>query len=154
MNVSEITYFVSSAATDCIYSPQNTHNISHAFENNNRRRLPDRREYLSMLAAFTTKWYRDVKPCLVQFSSGLKQFSTRTLRLIRETGDGFVLNSQYWTAVHTFAALVKTQEAFYQRSADVWTGVKPARQWWRQSTVVSYIRSLTQWNRWNRWNNQ
>jgi len=42
-----------------------------------------------------------------------------TLRLIRETGDGFVLNSQYWTAVHTFAALVKTQEAFYQRSADV-----------------------------------
>jgi len=65
-----------------------------------------------MLAAFTARWYRDVKPCLVQFSSGLKQFSTRTLRLIRETGDGFVLNSQYWTAVHTFAALVKHKKRF------------------------------------------
>jgi len=38
--------------TDCIYSPQNTNNIAQAFKNN-RGRLPERHEYLSMLAAFT-----------------------------------------------------------------------------------------------------
>ena len=43
--------------TGCVYSPQNTHNIAQAFKKNNRGRLPERHEYLSMLAAFTTKSY-------------------------------------------------------------------------------------------------
>ena len=38
----------------CIYSRENTHNIAQAFKNN-RGRLPERNEYLSLLAAFTTK---------------------------------------------------------------------------------------------------
>jgi len=44
--------------TDCIYSPQNTYTqYSTSIQNNNRGRLPERYEYLSILAApaFTTK---------------------------------------------------------------------------------------------------
>ena len=42
--------------TDWLYSPQNTRNVAQAFKNN-RGRLPERHDCLSMLAAFTTKWY-------------------------------------------------------------------------------------------------
>jgi len=48
-----------SGVTDWLYlfASKHTHSIAQAFKKNNRGRLPERHEYLSMLATFTTKWY-------------------------------------------------------------------------------------------------